>query len=356
MKVKWRADERLLITGFVFLSVISFIVKVFDRRQEPYDAQHYLLPQAGSLLLLFGAYLWLNLLIIPMTVEAVTSIAGRWRRITSVCFEVLLLVYMLGPVVNYISFYAGPHYHGFQEFPLTFGFHPQPLLNGVGGMGFAFFLLCVYGLYILVREVLIYRLEVRAARETYWIHVCNQVTTFGVIFAPPFVTALFHLAGDASFYNYYFAWASPAVLIFLTNNYWLFPLNEGKPFFRVKFMWPLLWLSFGYAIIFGICLKENWTLPMLLATWAMLVLVVTPMSWLTYHQGKNNILKLKAAEKSLVHSKADLQLLRSQINPHFLFNALMVFTTSLIEESPDTAQGILQLSDMRRFMLHDNQE
>ncbi len=54
-------------------------------------------------------------------------------------------------------------------------------------------------------------------------------------------------------------------------------------------------------------------------------------------------------------SKSELSLLKSQINPHFLFNSLnTVYGLALNEESPKTAHAVQQLSEMMRFMLHEN--
>lgn len=64
---------------------------------------------------------------------------------------------------------------------------------------------------------------------------------------------------------------------------------------------------------------------------------------------------MRGAEKALERSRADLQLLRSQINPHFLFNALnTLYGTALMDGSKTTASGIQRLGDMMRFILHEN--
>jgi sensor histidine kinase YesM len=55
-------------------------------------------------------------------------------------------------------------------------------------------------------------------------------------------------------------------------------------------------------------------------------------------------------------SKAELRLLKSQINPHFFFNTLNNLY-SLIKKDPDTAQEyVLKLSDMMRFTIYDGKE
>lgn len=54
---------------------------------------------------------------------------------------------------------------------------------------------------------------------------------------------------------------------------------------------------------------------------------------------------------------AELSSLRSQINPHFLFNALnTLYSVSLKENADKTADGIQKLGDMMRFMLNENNQ
>ena len=55
------------------------------------------------------------------------------------------------------------------------------------------------------------------------------------------------------------------------------------------------------------------------------------------------------------HQAAELSNLRTQINPHFLFNALnSLYGAALKENSVKTAEGIQKLGDMMRFMLEEN--
>ncbi|EOZ95922.1 putative sensor protein [Indibacter alkaliphilus LW1] len=55
--------------------------------------------------------------------------------------------------------------------------------------------------------------------------------------------------------------------------------------------------------------------------------------------------------------KAELNLLQSQLNPHFLFNALnSTYSSAIQEESPHTAAQILQLSDLMRFALEKSKK
>jgi two-component system LytT family sensor kinase len=62
--------------------------------------------------------------------------------------------------------------------------------------------------------------------------------------------------------------------------------------------------------------------------------------------------QLRSAERSLM--EADLAFLKSQINPHFLFNALNFLYAQAYPHSEDTAKGILLLSDIMRYALKDD--
>ena len=68
--------------------------------------------------------------------------------------------------------------------------------------------------------------------------------------------------------------------------------------------------------------------------------------------------KEKTQLRTAVSQKvAELSSLRSQINPHFLFNALnTLYAVSLKENADKTADGIQKLGDMMRFMLNENNQ
>lgn len=54
--------------------------------------------------------------------------------------------------------------------------------------------------------------------------------------------------------------------------------------------------------------------------------------------------------------ESELQFLKSQINPHFLFNNLNNLYSYAIENSPKTTEIILELSSVLRYMLYDCRE
>jgi hypothetical protein len=62
--------------------------------------------------------------------------------------------------------------------------------------------------------------------------------------------------------------------------------------------------------------------------------------------------QLRVAEKSLF--EANLAFLKSQINPHFLFNSLNFLYAQVYPHSEPAAKGILLLADTMRYALHEN--
>jgi two-component system LytT family sensor kinase len=67
--------------------------------------------------------------------------------------------------------------------------------------------------------------------------------------------------------------------------------------------------------------------------------------------------ELYSLKTELGQSNANLHFLRSQINPHFLFNAMnTLYGTAIQEHAERTSEGIQRLSDMMRFMLQENMQ
>ncbi|KUG09401.1 sensor histidine kinase [Solirubrum puertoriconensis] len=87
------------------------------------------------------------------------------------------------------------------------------------------------------------------------------------------------------------------------------------------------------------------------------VMFTMPLSWFVYQRRTRGQRALEGLKQELGQSNATLDLLRAQINPHFLFNALnTLYGTALQEQGERTAQGIQMLGDMMRFMLHENHQ
>lgn len=100
---------------------------------------------------------------------------------------------------------------------------------------------------------------------------------------------------------------------------------------------------------FFISYQDNFqsiTIIVLLVVVSMLIRIFE--SWLYFNANQNKILK---TENQRIQSQ--LTNLRSQINPHFLFNSLNVIYALAIEKKEETQDAIVQLSDVLRYIIYD---
>ncbi len=64
--------------------------------------------------------------------------------------------------------------------------------------------------------------------------------------------------------------------------------------------------------------------------------------------------KQQTIEAQQQKTVAELQLLKSQVHPHFLFNTLNNLYSLVLEQSPKAPEIVLKLSDLLRFMIYES--
>ena len=212
----------------------------------------------------------------------------------------------------------------------------------------------LYGVYAGVREIIIQGITVSKQKE-YNILISNKITSFVLQFICAFVfLKAFNIIHENQFFVSFSLYLPALFAMYISNVYWLFPMKGDAPFFSRKIIIRLLATSFLYSIPLSLFIHEQGLIA-LLYSWAEQLFIITPLTWWYFQTNKNKILQLRIVEKELVQSKADIQFLRSQINPHFLFNVLnTLYGTALHENAERTAEGIQRLGDMMRFMLQEN--
>ena len=70
-----------------------------------------------------------------------------------------------------------------------------------------------------------------------------------------------------------------------------------------------------------------------------------------YIEWKRNEDVRKIVENEKVNS--ELQFLKTQLNPHFLFNSLNAIYALSVKKSPNTSESIINLSELMRYMLYE---
>lgn len=230
----------------------------------------------------------------------------------------------------------------------------------VHGMRLAFSLTLAYLTLVTIREWVIRWMENGRERRAFRVAMSNRISAFMVVYlAFPVALALFTGLDDRGFYAMYLTLIPGVLSVVLIDIYRIFPMKGEGKFFRRPIIVRLLLTSLICSLPFAIVMGRS--PDIVLAFWLFLgfmqLLLTTPVSWLIYQQYKDSILRIAGLEKELDLSHANLQFLRAQINPHFLFNALnTLYGTALQENAARAAEGIQRLGDMMRFMLQENNE
>lgn len=150
--------------------------------------------------------------------------------------------------------------------------------------------------------------------------------------------------------------------VILTAGFYNFFLVYGKrKQGKIKqSRWYNWGLVLGLFILFGIIAgNENQEEIFViggLGVNAFIQLIFFPLTSLLFKKYDSFIGRISTLSTQLDQGNASFDFLRSQINPHFLFNALnTLYASALIENAEKTSDGIQKLGDMMRFMLHENQ-
>lgn len=188
----------------------------------------------------------------------------------------------------------------------------------------------------------------------------------GILLAGIFylVFMLLMIIGDAR----RFAIVIPAILIPYSIAFYSFAFHSLIPSSRTKKrpLLILLWKVFLILLVSAIPLgllnfvftgDEELSSVIPVLNFPIQILISLPMAWLTYRRYHKNKEQVQTLQKELGHSTAKFDFLRSQINPHFLFNALnTIYGTAIQEKAERTGEGVQKLGDMMRFMLHENMQ
>lgn len=129
----------------------------------------------------------------------------------------------------------------------------------------------------------------------------------------------------------------------------------------------LLLRAIGYYFLYPVFYPEGLSIPLLFPP-KILIAIFYTYSWVAimstfhliryYYQQQQEAQHLLQAAQQLEKEKlaAELKLLKSQINPHFLFNTLNNLYV-LTMNNPETAQRMVhKLSELMSYMLHDSNQ
>jgi two-component system LytT family sensor kinase len=159
---------------------------------------------------------------------------------------------------------------------------------------------------------------------------------------------------------YWSMWVVHTFGLYAYSTYLLIPraYSRRRPwlYYLGRFVGVLLLSSlFLFWMVLGITDSGDRAASLCAPNFSFQLVVSAPVFWLLARRQQRRTQQIASLETELGQTTANLDFLRSQINPHFLFNALnTLYGMALQENSERTAQGVQMLGDMMRFMLHEN--
>lgn len=321
----------------------------FEDANAPFDYyKNYFDPQLARHLGTYIALISLNFIIVPGLLRR-----SSWKRNSLM----LILTFAALVLLHYIT---GTWLHGYR--------YASASRNAANVWIFrnsfeqAWIIIWQLAIYTLIKYGGIYLLDISKKIEAKYKFIRKEAIVATVIWLAILLFLRFGRADE----EFIVAWAivAPfAIALYLFSFYKLIPdslAQSRNPFFSyVKKCLPILIVTF--VIIYLISLffiHEDDAGVGYSAFNAFFQLFITvPVTWMLYKRHLNGNEQIKILQKELKRSSANIDFLRSQINPHFLFNALNTLYGTAIQENADrTSEGIQKLGDMMRFMLQENMQ
>jgi hypothetical protein len=298
--------------------------------------------------ILYLAFVILNFKIVPKLVKK----EGLWLNIISA----LLIFFIVGLLFGSIDVYLK-----MRMLPAETGDRSANNLIIQSRYLYAARLLLLFGFYSVVKYFGLYLLShSETIRSRY-----KVITPGGLVaFVISMIFIFFLITGGAE------KWAVglcaiislSAILLYSYSLHTFLPnaAKKKKPFraYTGKICLVLI-ISFLPVWLLGFLFSQNPDAGMGIAFFnvAFQLFLTAPFSWIIYKRQVEGDEELHVLKKELGQSNANFDFLRSQINPHFLFNALnTIYGTALQEKAERTSEGIEKLGDMMRFMLQENMQ
>ena len=197
------------------------------------------------------------------------------------------------------------------------------------------------------------------------INLLIQLSLWVLLFITPLVSQILNNTPWAIILDntkYYYPQLLILPIIFYVNYFIFIPRLLFKKR-NLIFTLANITLSYILVSIFGLYLAYiqisvdyygkgvQWTIALVMAILCLLV-ILAAISFRS--QQRNALLELKEKEAKRMLAEQELHRLKSQLNPHFLFNTLNNIS-SLVGFNQDAAQESLsRLSDMLRYVLYDS--
>jgi sensor histidine kinase YesM len=317
------------------------------RLQLSYN-QYYFIPRLVQYFALYASFLILNFKLVPKLFSQ-TQIP---KNALLIAFLLLSLFLTFGTLDTYLKNYLFLRHSTDGEayrviFTSSF-FHTS-------------WLSFLFGFYTAIKYASIYLYNhIDEIESKYKIVTRNGITAF-IIWLVSILLLLITNAETGPF-SIWLVTIPFAICLYWYSCYSLIPasMKDKKPLFSYYIKVLVLVLISAiplFLVVKGISDRSSIVFMVLLFHIPFQLIVTTPLSWYLYSQQQKKQQEIANLKSALGQSNANYDFLRSQINPHFLFNALnTIYGTALQEKAERTSLGVERLGDMMRFMLQENMQ
>jgi len=310
--------------------------------------EHWFWPQLLRYTVLYLAFLFVNFVVSPKLITK----QKLWLNIFLLAITFAGLGLAIGILDTWTKGYLFARY---EEEQRTYDIIFQ------GSFHYTFRLLLIFIFFTVIKYTGLYLISNSATIQSKYKIITHDVLTAFIVWM---VSVLILLIFD-TYEEITIVWAIvslSAIVVYALAYYTLIPkaLAAKVPFrsymLRVLLVVVLMYLPVVF-ILFALLHLVDTAFGVSVLNLLFQLLVTAPATWFLFKRQAKGKEELFVLKKELGRSNANLDFLRSQINPHFLFNALnTLYGTALQENSERTAQGIQMLGDMMRFMLHENHQ
>ncbi|MER2998419.1 sensor histidine kinase [Pontibacter populi] len=345
----WAATTIFVFALFSLITADSPNEHLFrDAGYEFHYYENYFWPQLLRYSLLYMAFLLFNFKILPRFI----SKQKIWLNIFLTLISFVVLSLFIGIIDTYTKGYL---FNRFDSEDETYSYIFQ------NSFRHTLWLLLMFGFYSAIKFTGLYLLSNSTIIQAKYRMVTRDALTAFVFWMVSVFLLLIMDVGE----EITVVWAVfslSALLLYCISFYTLIPkaLTTKNPLrsyvLRVLLLLALSFLPIAF-IIMMVIYHEDAAFGISFFNLLFQLAVTVPVTWVLFKRHAKGNEEVYVLKKELGRSNANLDFLRSQINPHFLFNALnTLYGTALQENSERTAQGIQMLGDMMRFMLHENHQ
>ncbi|WP_350288484.1 histidine kinase [uncultured Croceitalea sp.] len=152
-----------------------------------------------------------------------------------------------------------------------------------------------------------------------------------------------------SFYIWQLSYALAIMGVIWVNHFVLIPFVYDK---KNYVLYGMLLIA---AIFLGAFLKAY---PEWIGVYKMssFLIYTTGTGMAAFFLRRNMIFKRENAEKEKLQKEMELNYLKEQVNPHFLFNSLNSIYSLSRQQSPETPEVVMQLSELMRYQLESSKK